>query len=89
MRHACVAQGPQRPAPRNGLFPQGGGKEAAPLSRGGGAGGNRDDDHSIRDPRRPGHLLQVPWESPIGGRQRLASGGLKSLEVAVVLGTAV
>ena len=57
----CVAQGPQQPAHFDGLFLQGGGKEAAPPGVGGVAGGDIDGYHYIWYHPLPGHLLQVPW----------------------------
>ena len=89
VRHVYVAQGHQQPAPRDGLFPQGGGKEATPPGGGGGVFGDIDGDHCIWNPPLPGHLLQVPWEIPLDGERRLASGGPQPLKGAAEVGVAV
>ena len=85
----CVAQGPQRPALHDSLYPQGGGKEASPPDVGRVAGRDRDGYHSIRNPLRSGHLLQLPWEIPLGGGQQLDSGGPQPLEGTEKVGAAV
>ena len=36
-------------------------------------GGEREDNNSLWDPLRPGNLLKVPWEIPLGGGRQLAS----------------
>ena len=55
----CVIQGPQRPAPHDGIFLTGRVKEAALPDGVGGIYGGRDGDHSLCDPSCPGRLLQV------------------------------
>ena len=50
-------------------LPKGRGKEAASLGRGGGTGRDRVGNHNLWYPPRPGHLLQVSWNSSIGGGQ--------------------
>ena len=50
---------------------------------------DRDGDHTILDPPRPGHLLQVPWESPIGVGRKLSSSGPKPLAGTTEVGVAV
>ena len=55
---------------------------------GGGAGGYIDENHFIWDTPRPGHLLQVPCQSPLGGIQRLDRGGLKPSKIPEEVGTA-
>ena len=68
-------QGPQRPAPHGGLLLMERVKEAAsPVGRGG-MGGGRGVYHSLWDPPRPGHFLQVSRDNYLGGGQRLDSGG--------------
>ena len=63
------------------VFYQGeGGKEVAPPVRVRCVGGDRDNDHIIRDPPCPVRLLQVPWENLLGVGRRLAIGGTQPLE---------
>ena len=57
--------------------------EAALTGRGGGAGGYSDCNHRLRDPPRTSHLLQLPWEIPIGVRKRLAGCGVQLMEGAI------
>ena len=66
VRHVCVAQVPQRPAPCNGLLSKEGGKEVAMPGVRVLAGSYREVNHIIWDPPRPGNILQVPWEIPLG-----------------------
>ena len=90
MQHICVTQGPQRPAPLNYLFPQGGGtKVAVPGGGGGGEGRDSNNNHILRFPPFPGHLFQEPWESPLSIGQQLASGGAQPPAVATEVGAAV
>ena len=70
VRHVCVAQGPQRLSPHDGFLMQKGGKEAATPGVGGGAGRDIDGNNFIWDPPLLGKLLQLPWESPLGGGQK-------------------
>ena len=68
---------------------QGGVKEAAPFGGGEGAGGDKDGNHSIQDPPRPGHILQLPWRSLLGNRKIMSSCVTQPLEVTKELGVAV
>ena len=89
MRHVCVTQVSQNTAPCNGLLTQGGGKEAYTPDRGVDAERGKYGGHSIQDPPRPGHLLQVPWESPLGGGRQLSRGDPQTPEVTAEVGVAV
>ena len=60
-----------------------------PPGGGGGTGGYRDGNHIIQDPPRPGHLLQVHWEIPIGVGKLLDTGGPQYLEVTTEVVTSV
>ena len=64
-------------------------EESAAPGRGVGAGADSEVDHRLWYPPFPDHLLQLPWESPLGGRQLLASIGPKPLEGTAEVGAVV
>ena len=51
-------------------------------------GGERVVNHILWDPPRPGHLLQVYWDSYLGGRRQLARGGQQPSEGTSEVGAA-
>ena len=79
MCHVCVTLGPQYLAPDNGFLQTGIIEEAASQGRGGGF-------HSLWDTPLPVHLLQVPREDSLGGRQQLDDGGPQPAEETVEAG---
>ena len=42
--------------------------------------GNSDGNYKLWDTPHLSHLIQVPWESPISAKKRLAGGGVKPTE---------
>ena len=56
--------------------------EADLTDRGGGTDEDRNCNHRLRDPPFSIHLLQVPWEVPIGVGRRLDGGGAQPTEGA-------
>ena len=84
--HLCITQGPQQPAPHDWILPQGIGEEVALPGGVGGTGGYRVVYHSLWDTPRPVHLLQVSWDSFLGGRRQLDGGDTQPVESMAEVG---
>ena len=87
VQHICATKVPQRPAPLDRPLTPGRGAEVSPTGGRGGKGGGSNFAQRLWDTPHPRLLLQVPWEIPVGGGQRLEGGGSKTQEGAAEVGT--